>query len=80
MVRAILNDAFDGAPFRTDPVFGFEVPIGCPGVDTSLLTPRDTWADPVAYDRTVSDLAAKFRQNFDQFRTLVKPDVAQAGP
>ncbi len=80
MVRAILNDAFDGAAFRKDPIFGFDVPLGCPGVETRLLTPRETWADPEAYDRTVGDLAAKFHHNFDQFRTLVKPEVAQAGP
>ncbi len=80
MVRAILNDAFDDAAFRKDPIFGFDVPLDCPGVDTALLTPRDTWADPLAYDRTVNDLATKFHQNFDQFRSLVKPEVAQAGP
>lgn len=80
MVRAILNDGFTAASFRRDPVFGFEVPLACPGVDPSLLSPRELWADRAAYDRAYSDLAAKFRANFQQFRPLVSPAVAVAGP
>ncbi len=80
MVRAILSDSLDGVGFRKDEVFGFDVPITCPGVDDRLLTPRDTWNDPEAYDRQVADLAAQFRKNFDQFRPLVTPEVAAAGP
>jgi phosphoenolpyruvate carboxykinase (ATP) len=81
MVRAILNDAFDMAHFRKDPAFGFEVPLACPGLeDNTILNPRDTWADPDAYDRTVAELAQSFRKSFDQFRPLVRPEVAAAGP
>lgn len=80
MVRAILNDSLDGVAFRRDETFGFEVPVTCPGVDDRLLEPRNTWADKDAYDRQVQELAAGFRKSFDQFRPLVKPEVAQAGP
>lgn len=80
MVRAILNDACDGVTFRKDPVFGFEVPVRCAGVDESLLDPRETWQDKVGYDRQIADLAARFRANFEQFRDLVRPEVAAAGP
>ena len=31
--------------YREDPVFGFEVPLEVPGVDSSLLDPRSTWRD-----------------------------------
>ena len=51
-----------------------------PGVERRLLNPRETWPDPVAYDAAVTDLAQKFHQNFNQFRALVKPEVANAGP
>jgi phosphoenolpyruvate carboxykinase (ATP) len=81
MVRAILNDAFDNAQFRKDPVFGFDVPLACPGIeDSRILNPRDTWADKDAYERTVRDLATSFRESFDQFRPLVRQEVAAAGP
>ena len=52
----------------------------CAGVDESLLDPRATWQDKAGYDRQVADLAARFRENFEQFRDLVRPEVAAAGP
>jgi phosphoenolpyruvate carboxykinase (ATP) len=80
MVRAVLNDGMGGVTFRKDPVFGFEVPTTAPGVDERLLSPRDCWADKDDYDRTYAAIAEKFKANFGQFRNLVKPEVAQAGP
>jgi phosphoenolpyruvate carboxykinase (ATP) len=80
MVRAILNDCFSEVTFRKDPVFGFEVPTSAPGVNDRLLTPRECWQDPDEYDRTYEAIAEKFKANFAQFRNLVRPEVAQAGP
>ncbi len=79
MVRAVLNGGFTGVPFRRDPVFGFEVPVSCPGVDGRLLDPRSTWTDPSEYDRVATMLAGKFRENFEQFKPYVRPAVAAAG-
>ncbi len=36
--------------------------------------------DPAAYDRAAAELAGKFHKAFDQFRNLVGPEVASAGP
>jgi phosphoenolpyruvate carboxykinase (ATP) len=80
MVRAVLNDALRGVEFRRDPVFGFEVPLRCPGVDSRLLDPRAMWADGEEYDRVYRGLAERFAANFGQFRPLVRPGVATAGP
>ncbi|MGL4488027.1 MAG: phosphoenolpyruvate carboxykinase, partial [Rhizobiaceae bacterium] len=52
--RALLAAALDGslktAKFRTDPNFGFQVPVDVPGVESAILDPRSTWADKAAYD------------------------------
>lgn len=80
MVRAVLNGGLDHAEFRKDPVFGFDVPVSCPGVDDGLLDPRSQWADKAAYDDMYSRLAERFRANFAQFRDLVSDEVAAAGP
>jgi len=80
MVRAILNDRMADVTFRTDPTFGFEVPTAIPGVDSSLLDPRECWADKAEYDKTYALIADKFRTNFGQFGNLVSPEVANAGP
>src|SRR3546814_9928496 len=69
--RALLNAALDGslnqAEFRTDPNFGFKVPVAVPGVDPAILDPRRTWADKQAYDATAARLADLFVENFAQF-------------
>lgn len=80
MVRAVLSGGLDNVEFRKDPMFGFDVPVNCPGVSDGILEPRSQWADKDAYDRTYADLANRFRKNFEQFRNLVRPEVASAGP
>ncbi len=48
-------------------IFGFEVPLEVPGVDSGLLEPRSTWRDPEAYDERAEKLPRMFRENFEQF-------------
>ena len=82
--RALLNAALDGslknAEFRRDPNFGFEVPVAVPGVDSSILDPRSTWADKAEYDRTAAKLVDLFIENFAQFADQVDEGVRQAAP
>ncbi len=80
MVRAALDGALDGVPTRTDPVFGVEVPTACPEVPSSVLWPRDTWADKDAYDRQARKLAGMFVDNFGQFEDGVSAAIREAGP
>jgi phosphoenolpyruvate carboxykinase (ATP) len=81
LLRAALSGALDGGEFRTDEVFGFEVPVQVPGVDGKLLDPRSTWSDPDAYDRKARELAQMFRDNFEQkFAADAAPEVTAAGP
>jgi phosphoenolpyruvate carboxykinase (ATP) len=82
--RALLNAALDGSlknvEFRKDPNFGFEVPVSVPGVDTSILDPRGTWADPAEYDAMAAKLVDLFVENFAQFADQVDEGVRQAAP
>ena len=82
--RALLNAALDGslnaAEFRTDPNFGFEVPVAVPGVDSSILNPRDTWADKDAYDEQAAKLVKLFIDNFARFEAHVDQGVREAAP
>lgn len=69
--RAMVNAAIDGrleqAAFAPDPVFGLMVPAACPDVPAEILSPRNTWADPAAYDRQARELAGRFARNFERF-------------
>ncbi|MET0257668.1 MAG: phosphoenolpyruvate carboxykinase (ATP), partial [Methylobacterium sp.] len=82
--RALLAAALDGslkaAEFRTDPHFGFQVPVAVPGVDASILDPRSTWADGAAYDVQARKLAGMFRANFEKFEAHVDESVLGASP
>jgi phosphoenolpyruvate carboxykinase (ATP) len=80
LLDAALSGALDSVEYRIDPVFGFEVPVECPGVDTALLDPRGTWKDPAAYDAKAAQLAAMFTENFAKFAADAGDAVAAAGP
>jgi phosphoenolpyruvate carboxykinase (ATP) len=80
MVRAALSGALDDVPTRRDPNFGFAVPTSCPDVPAAFLDPRQTWADPAAYDRAADKLAAMFRDNFKAYADGVSAEIAAAGP
>jgi phosphoenolpyruvate carboxykinase (ATP) len=80
LLRAALEEGLRSVEYRADPVFGFEVPVDAPGVDSTLLDPRSTWADPAGYDRKASELAKMFRDNFGQFEGTVEASVSDAGP
>jgi phosphoenolpyruvate carboxykinase (ATP) len=82
--RALLDAALSGAlasqPMRTDALFGFQVPLALPGVDSQILNPRETWADKAAYDQQARALVDMFRANFAKFATHVDADVLAAAP
>jgi phosphoenolpyruvate carboxykinase (ATP) len=82
--RALLNAALDGslknAEFRRDPYFGFDVPVEVPGVDSSILNPRETWPNPEDYDAMAAKLVGLFIENFAKFETHVDQSVKEAAP
>jgi phosphoenolpyruvate carboxykinase (ATP) len=80
LLTAALNGSLAKVQFRTDPNFGFAVPVDVPGVDRKLLDPRSTWKDPAAYDRQAAELVAMFVKNFAQYEAHVGEDVKAAAP
>ncbi len=78
MLSDALNGSLNGAQFRIDDNFGFEVPIAIEGVDDQILNPRDTWADKQAYDAQAAKLVGMFRENFVKFEEHVDSEVLAA--
>jgi phosphoenolpyruvate carboxykinase (ATP) len=75
LLSAALHDGLADVRYRTDPNFGFEVPVSVAGVDDALLDPRGTWADPSAYDAQAKRLVGMFRDNFAKYDSHVGDDV-----
>jgi phosphoenolpyruvate carboxykinase (ATP) len=82
--RALLNAALDGklltVPYKTDPVFGFDVPQQCEGVPETVLNPSGSWADKDCYMKKYRELATRFVENFKKYEEGCSPDVKKAGP
>jgi phosphoenolpyruvate carboxykinase (ATP) len=80
LLTAALDGSINGAAFRTDPNFGFAVPVFVKGVEEGILDPRSTWADKAAYDRQAAKLVAMFADNFAKFEAHVDAAVLDASP
>ena len=80
IIDAIHNGTLSEQETTTDPVFGVEVPRSCPGVPHEILTPRDTWTDRAAYDRTAAKLASLFTEHFSPFADQASEEILSAAP
>ncbi len=69
MVTAVLDGRLRDIETVADPVFGFHIPVACPGVPAEVLNPRNTWADKAAYDAKAHDLKARFEANYETLMT-----------
>ena len=70
--RALLDAALAGdlhaagMEYETHPVFNLKMPKSCPGVDASILDPRNSWEDKEAYDAAAVKLRDLFRTTFEE--------------
>ncbi|MBE5916794.1 MAG: phosphoenolpyruvate carboxykinase (ATP) [Pseudobutyrivibrio ruminis] len=69
IIDAILSGDINKAPTKKIPMFNFEVPTELPGVDSSILDPRDTYANASEWEEKAKDLAARFNKNFVKYTT-----------
>lgn len=82
--RALLTAALNGdlldVEYYKDPIFGFQVPKSCPGVDKDVLFPAESWPSKEEYDKKYKQLAARFIDNFKKFMTDETKELEKAGP
>ena len=80
LLAAVLDGSLKSAQFRTDPNFGFAVPLAVRGVESAALDPRSTWTDRAQYDAKARRLVEMFIRNFDKFEAHVDAEVRSAAP
>jgi len=79
MVTAALNGTLEKGEFQKDERFNLLVPTSCPDVPCEILSPKSTWADKDAYEKTADELANNFRENFKKYKNMPQ-NIIDAGP
>ncbi len=85
--RAMISAALNGElglysydKYHIHSVFGVAQPRECPGVPTSVLSPRATWNNDDAYYKTAFKLTNAFRENFKKFESYASEEIRRGGP
>src|SRR4030081_809981 len=63
IVSAVVEGRLRDAPTHVEAIFGLHIPDQVPGVPSEVLDPRESWADPEAYDRQALKLRRLFEEN-----------------
>ncbi|HPD34457.1 MAG TPA: phosphoenolpyruvate carboxykinase (ATP) [Candidatus Kapabacteria bacterium] len=80
LLNAALEGKLDNVKYRTDKIFGFEVPLECPEVPEDVLEPSNAWGNKKEYWEKYDSLAARYIENFKMFEAGVPKEIVQAGP
>jgi len=83
MIHAVLNGdlgLYNYNDYHIHSVFGVAQPRSCPGVPTSVLSPRATWNDDHAYYTTAFKLTNAFRENFKKYEIHCSEEIRRGGP
>ena len=81
IIDAILDGSIEKADTKQVPFFNFTVPTELPGVDTNILDPRNTYADPKVWEDKAKDLASRFNKNFAKYEgNEAGKALVKAGP
>lgn len=67
LIRAAVSGKLDTVVYETDPIFGFDIPLTCPGVPYEILNPRNMAGDEGEYEVRANCLAREFMNDFKQF-------------
>lgn len=73
ILRTIFNDELNTVETATETFFGLHIPVVCPGVETQMLNPRKSWANPDEYDNMARELVKDFDNNYAQYVDTIDP-------
>ncbi len=78
IIDAIVSGALADVETQHIDALNLDVPVGIPGVDETLLIPKQTWDNPDLYDEYAENLVNDFQQNFKKYQ--VSEAIVNAGP
>ncbi|WP_018984150.1 phosphoenolpyruvate carboxykinase [Salinimonas chungwhensis] len=78
IIDAIVNKKLVGVETVHIDGLNLDVPVSVPGIDDTLLIPRNTWQDKQQYDEFAASLIREFNKNFEKY--AVDENIVWAGP
>eukprot|EP00331_Platyophrya_macrostoma_P023818 CAMPEP_0176439754 /NCGR_PEP_ID=MMETSP0127-20121128/20148_1 /TAXON_ID=938130 /ORGANISM="Platyophrya macrostoma, Strain WH" /LENGTH=116 /DNA_ID=CAMNT_0017824117 /DNA_START=1 /DNA_END=351 /DNA_ORIENTATION=- len=80
IIDAIHSGELEKTPTEQLEIFGLHVPTSCPGVDSEVLMPINTWQNKDEYYATLKYLGVNFTKNFSKYQDKASPEIIAAGP
>lgn len=80
IIDAIHNGQLEKIPTKKMDLFNIGIPDSCPGVDSNILNPINTWKDKNDYHLTAKKLAQNFIKNFKKYEDKASATIKNAGP
>ena len=80
MVKACLENAFEGVKTKHSDIFNLDFPVSCKDVPDELLDPENLWEDKEAYKEQAKVLAKMFTDNFAKKYPGMPEEIVKAGP
>ena len=67
IINAILDGSIEKADTKRIPFFNLDIPTALPGVDETILDPRNTYENPEDWNKRAHELAHLFIMNFEKY-------------
>ena len=80
IIDAIHEGTLEKVKTNKMPIFGFNIPESCPGIEGKILNPIDTWHNKNEYDMILKQLANNFVTNFKKYSDKASADILSAAP
>ena len=80
MLKAVLNGELLDVKYRQDKLFGFQVPLSCPGVPSEIFFPEKAWENVNEYWQNYDSLVSRYIENFKKYASACPPEILEAGP
>ncbi len=67
MITAILDGSIDNVDYKSDPIFGLNIPVSMNDIPENILDPRKCWKNQKEYDKQAIKLSNLFKENFKKY-------------
>jgi phosphoenolpyruvate carboxykinase (ATP) len=80
IIDAIHDGTLQNIKTKKTPIFNLNIPENCPGLDSKLLNPIETWQNKEEYNMILKQLATSFQDNFKKYSDKASDEIKNAGP